>query len=241
MTVVSAALKRAAPAPALPRFRAPFVFGIAAAAVRGARRALALPAVDRQRRSCRSRASSRYSREIEVPAHRGRIVDRSGEPLAISTPVQVDLGVPGAGRDRAGPARAARARARDDAAGAREEARRRQRLRLPREADSAGGRRAGRGAEDQGHPRPERVPALLSGRRDDEPHPRLHRRPRRRAGGNRAHAAGMARRQARQPARDHQPPRRRRRGRRGDHARRRRAATSRWRSTRGSSTSRFAS
>jgi cell division protein FtsI (penicillin-binding protein 3) len=32
--------------------------------------------------------SSRYSREIEVPAHRGRIVDRFGEPLAISTPVK---------------------------------------------------------------------------------------------------------------------------------------------------------
>ncbi|MEO8738273.1 MAG: penicillin-binding protein 2 [Casimicrobiaceae bacterium] len=32
--------------------------------------------------------SSRYSRDIEVPAHRGRIVDRYGDPLAISTPVK---------------------------------------------------------------------------------------------------------------------------------------------------------
>jgi cell division protein FtsI (penicillin-binding protein 3) len=32
--------------------------------------------------------SSRYSREIDVPAHRGRIVDRFGDPLAISTPVK---------------------------------------------------------------------------------------------------------------------------------------------------------
>ncbi len=32
--------------------------------------------------------SSRYSRDIEVPAHRGRIVDRFGEVLAISTPVK---------------------------------------------------------------------------------------------------------------------------------------------------------
>ncbi|HMH62449.1 MAG TPA: penicillin-binding protein 2 [Bradyrhizobium sp.] len=32
--------------------------------------------------------SSRYSRDIDVPAHRGRIVDRFGEPLAISTPVK---------------------------------------------------------------------------------------------------------------------------------------------------------
>ena len=32
--------------------------------------------------------SSRYSREIELPAHRGRIVDRYGDALAISTPVK---------------------------------------------------------------------------------------------------------------------------------------------------------
>jgi cell division protein FtsI (penicillin-binding protein 3) len=32
--------------------------------------------------------SSRYSRDLEIPAHRGRILDRSGEPLAISTPVK---------------------------------------------------------------------------------------------------------------------------------------------------------
>ena len=32
--------------------------------------------------------AARFSREIEVPAHRGRIVDRHGEALAISTPVK---------------------------------------------------------------------------------------------------------------------------------------------------------
>ena len=32
--------------------------------------------------------SARHSRELEVPAHRGRIVDRFGEPLALSTPVK---------------------------------------------------------------------------------------------------------------------------------------------------------
>ena len=32
------------------------------------------------------RGAARYSRELELPAHRGRIVDRSGEPLAVSTP-----------------------------------------------------------------------------------------------------------------------------------------------------------
>jgi cell division protein FtsI (penicillin-binding protein 3) len=34
------------------------------------------------------RGAARYSRELEVPAHRGRIVDRFGDPLAISTPVK---------------------------------------------------------------------------------------------------------------------------------------------------------
>jgi len=34
------------------------------------------------------RGAARYSRELELPAHRGRIVDRSGEPLAVSTPVK---------------------------------------------------------------------------------------------------------------------------------------------------------
>ena len=38
--------------------------------------------------SCRSRAARAIQRVIEVPAHRGRIVDRNGEPLAISTPVK---------------------------------------------------------------------------------------------------------------------------------------------------------
>ena len=38
--------------------------------------------------SCRTQGSARHSRELEVPAHRGRIVDRFGEPLALSTPVK---------------------------------------------------------------------------------------------------------------------------------------------------------
>jgi cell division protein FtsI (penicillin-binding protein 3) len=36
----------------------------------------------------RAKGESRYSRVIEIPANRGRIVDRHGEPLAISTPVK---------------------------------------------------------------------------------------------------------------------------------------------------------
>ena len=38
--------------------------------------------------------ASRYSRVIEVPANRGRILDRNGEPLAVSTPVRSIWAVP---------------------------------------------------------------------------------------------------------------------------------------------------
>ena len=34
------------------------------------------------------KGESRYSRVIEISAHRGMITDRHGEPLAISTPVE---------------------------------------------------------------------------------------------------------------------------------------------------------
>ncbi len=82
------AVKRGAPAPfALPRFRSPLIFGlfvILFGLLAG--RALYLQWIDNA--FLQEQGSSRYSREIEVPAHRGRIVDRAGEPLAISTPVK---------------------------------------------------------------------------------------------------------------------------------------------------------
>ncbi len=87
MTGRSAALKHAAPAPDLPRFRAPIVFAILLllfGVLVG--RSLYLQWIDNA--FLQEQGSSRYSREIEVPAHRGRIVDRAGEPLAISTPVK---------------------------------------------------------------------------------------------------------------------------------------------------------
>src|SRR3990167_8915540 len=34
------------------------------------------------------KGNARYSRVIEVSAHRGMITDRNGEPLAVSTPVE---------------------------------------------------------------------------------------------------------------------------------------------------------
>jgi cell division protein FtsI (penicillin-binding protein 3) len=82
------ALKRGAgPAPALPRFRAPVMFGMLVVLFLAlAGRSLYLQWLDNE--FLQEQGSSRYSREIEVPAHRGRIVDRFGEALAISTPVK---------------------------------------------------------------------------------------------------------------------------------------------------------
>ena len=94
MTLVSAALKRAAPMPALPRFRAPFVFGVLLLLfVALVARSLYLQWIDNE--FLQGQGISRYGRTIEVPAHRGRIVDRSGEPLAISTPVKSIWAFPG--------------------------------------------------------------------------------------------------------------------------------------------------
>jgi cell division protein FtsI (penicillin-binding protein 3) len=73
--------------PKLPRLRAPLVFGgllVLLAGLLG--RSLYLQRVDNA--FLQEQGSSRYSRDIDVPAHRGRIVDRYGEPLAISTPVK---------------------------------------------------------------------------------------------------------------------------------------------------------
>jgi cell division protein FtsI (penicillin-binding protein 3) len=77
----------AATVPALPRYRAPVVFGgLVLLFLVLAGRSVYLQRIDNE--FLQEQGSSRYSREIEVPAHRGRIVDRFGEALAISTPVK---------------------------------------------------------------------------------------------------------------------------------------------------------
>ena len=87
MNGVSVTLKRAPLAPALPRFRAHFVFGgLLLLFIALVVRSLYLQWIDNE--FLQGQGFSRYSRAIELPAHRGRIVDRSGEPLAISTPVK---------------------------------------------------------------------------------------------------------------------------------------------------------
>ena len=83
----SASPRGTAPPPALPRYRAPILFGglvFVFAAL--AARSVYLQWFDNV--FLQEQGSARYSRELEVPAHRGRIVDRLGEALAISTPVK---------------------------------------------------------------------------------------------------------------------------------------------------------
>ena len=90
-----AAAQAASPSFAPPRScracRAPLVFGAAASGwcfgcVVLLGRSLWLQWMDND--FLQSRARSRFCRAIEVPAHRGRIVDRFGDALAISTPVK---------------------------------------------------------------------------------------------------------------------------------------------------------
>jgi cell division protein FtsI (penicillin-binding protein 3) len=83
----SARGRAASPSPALPRMRATLLFALLVLLfVVLAGRSLYLQWIDNE--FLQEQGSSRYSRAIELPAHRGRIVDRNGEPLAISTPVK---------------------------------------------------------------------------------------------------------------------------------------------------------
>jgi len=79
--------RRSVGEPGLSPLRAAFVFGalLAVFAVLLAR-SFYLQSIDRE--FLQEQGSSRYSRDLEIPAHRGRILDRFGEPLAISTPVK---------------------------------------------------------------------------------------------------------------------------------------------------------
>ena len=78
---------RPPPAPELPKLRAPLVFGILALLFFGLiGRSMYLQWIDNE--FLQTQGSARHSRDLEVPAHRGRIIDRFGEPLALSTPVK---------------------------------------------------------------------------------------------------------------------------------------------------------
>jgi cell division protein FtsI (penicillin-binding protein 3) len=85
--MTTATLSRPATAPKLPRLRASVLFSMLLALFALlAARSLYLQWFDN--RFLQEQGSSRYSRDLEVPAHRGRVLDRFGAPLAISTPVK---------------------------------------------------------------------------------------------------------------------------------------------------------
>lgn len=78
----------------LPVWRARFVLaGLVAAFAVIAGRSLYLQAMRTE--FLQEKGEARYSRALEMPATRGRILDRNGEALAISTPVQSVWAIPG--------------------------------------------------------------------------------------------------------------------------------------------------
>ena len=87
MNASIAARGKPLPPPVLPQVRAPALFGFLAllfAVLAG--RTFYLQWLDNG--FLQERGAARFSREMELPAHRGRIVDRNGSALAISTPVK---------------------------------------------------------------------------------------------------------------------------------------------------------
>ncbi len=199
-----------------PVWRARLVLiGLAAAFLLLAGRALHLQALEDE--FLQGKGDARYSRVIEVPATRGRIVDRHGDALAVSTPVKSIWAIPGdvevSGR-RASPAR--RAARRRGTRAAKAPRRQRGRFRVPQAAGGPRHGRRDRRSGPEGHPSASRVPPLLSRRRSDGAPDRLHRRRRRRAGRHRARFPAASRRQGRVAAGAQGPARPHRRGRRVD-------------------------
>ncbi|MCC6609859.1 MAG: penicillin-binding protein 2 [Burkholderiales bacterium] len=80
-------------APPLPSWRARAVLVLVAGALAAlGGRAFYLQGLNRD--FLQAKGESRYSRVLELPAHRGRILDRNGEALAISTPVKSIWAIP---------------------------------------------------------------------------------------------------------------------------------------------------
>ncbi|MBE7521317.1 MAG: penicillin-binding protein 2 [Burkholderiales bacterium] len=78
---------RTGESPSIPGGRAALLFGALALAFAVlAGRSVYLQWIDNA--FLQERGAARYSRDLELPAHRGRIVDRNGELLAVSTPVK---------------------------------------------------------------------------------------------------------------------------------------------------------
>ena len=129
------------------------------AALRRPRRAVGVPAGHRQRVPAGAGQLALQPRDRGAGASRPdrRSCRRGARDLDAD---EVAVGVSGQGRGEPGAARRACAHPGAPAAAAREEARAGQRLRLPRAASAARGRRAGDAPAHQGHLRPDRVPPL---------------------------------------------------------------------------------
>ncbi len=159
----------------LPRLRSPIVFGTLALLFAGlAGRSIYLQSVDHE--FLQTQGTARHSRELEVPAHRGRIIDRSGEATRAVHAGQVAVGVPDKFE--------ATTQQLSDLARILETTPQKLSARLDANEDFAflakqiAPRAIGArdGAAHQGPARPERVPALLSGGRSHCAHRGLHRR-----------------------------------------------------------------
>ena len=140
---------RASPALALkfPAWRSRLLLVALLGVVRRARRARALPAGAAQRLPAGRRASRATRACSSCRATRGMIVDRNGEPLAISTPVESVAASPATCEVTRRAARAARAPARHGRRRAAPQARRHEaRVRLPQAPAPARAGREGRRA-----------------------------------------------------------------------------------------------
>jgi cell division protein FtsL len=110
------------------------------------------------------KGESRYRRDIEISASRGRIADRHGDVLAISTPMKSIWAVPQVGQADTGTDRPAGVSAGDGRQAVEPEAEHRQDLCLSSPADSTVGGRAGGGVEVARHWSGQGISSLLSDR-----------------------------------------------------------------------------
>ena len=85
-----------------PPWRSKFIVGLVARLHRAARRALYIQVLGNA--FFQRQGEIRFARNIDLPAGRGRILDRNGQILAVSVPFAVDLGDPEGSRRRPQPA-----------------------------------------------------------------------------------------------------------------------------------------
>ena len=180
---------------ALPRLRAPLVFGVLRAAVRRPRRAVAVPAGHRQRvpAGAGQLALQPRDRAAGAPRPHRRPLRRGAGDLDAG---EVGVGDSGEGRGEPRAARRARAAAGDSRRSSSRRSSRRTSdfVFLARQVPPEVAERATRCGSRASTTRTSTAATIPAARR--RPHPRLHRRRGRRPGRHRARAAGVARRPA---------------------------------------------